>query len=586
MENTLHKSPRPSHSKKILKNIFEIFLSITLIFYSISAKSQIYTFEVYEKEIDRLSKMSPLPEFGEFGDSVDMSSGNTTFRKTLIEIKGSNDLRVAADYIFRLTTPPGGIPHFTMASDIAYIEGTHSSELGWIAGHYPTDYNTNRCSDPRALSPLQGAATIRILKPVDNIVPADYWSGNTLYVPGEQGGFVRPISTNESRPSGVDIKWAVNGEWRFSCYTLPDGSEGFVGHRANGQKYYFGIPVAQQLNAQLLSPNRPDVDGWLDVDKFRMYVVRIEDRFGNWVNYSNEKIISNDGRFIIFSKSNSNEWLINATGRQWTINHNLNPISIFSITNPDGSKWEFSQTGTLRLIESTLHNSCSSQASIPHLYSGQLTAAVKTESGATGTFLLQPRRRGYSNVRFDCNYAASGHKEGMAYSKIMHFIDEISLISRTTSGPGTTAFTHNFDYGPISACYDAKGDPNVPDACTTNSPTTRTTTLTGPNGSIKTFTFGNTYHVNAGLMLATSHGGFETSSIEYATLYSDSNGAGMTPLGFDMNAYQINRIKKSTLIRQGTRFTLEIPATCGSGQFCFDEYFRPTKIVRSSNPLP
>lgn len=549
------------------------------------AMSQIYTFEAYEKEIDRASKTSKLPEFGEFGDYIDTFTGSVTFRKTVVAIEGNNDLRVAADYIIKMQTKPGGVPDFVMERDLGYLEGSHSSEYGWIAGYAPTNYNRNRCSDPRALSATQGAATIRILKPLDNIVPGDYWGGNTLYIPDHKGGYIRPISADEPRPTGLDVKWATNSGWRFTCYLLPDGSEGFVGHRPNGHKYYFGVPIAQSVNAQIISPNRPDVDGWLDVDKFRMYVTRIEDQFGNWVNYSNNQISSSDGRSISFASNSSQMATIQSSGRQWVIAGSLMSPDNVSITNPDGSTWRFIHTGSFGRIESNMLNSCSTQQSIPSLFTGQITALITTESGATGTFTFQPRRRGFSFVNFECNFALAGHKEGQSYSKNTHFTDDVSLVSRTVSGPGFAPYTYTLDYGPVNACYAANGNALNPEPCHANSPATRTTTLTGPDGATTKFTYGNKENVNAGLLLSESKPGLEETSSEYVTLYENSGGAGMTPLGFDLSSYKVIQISKKVKLQNQVSFTTEVLSNCGSGSDpCFDEHFRPTRIVNSSSP--
>lgn len=547
--------------------------------------AQVYTFEVYDKEIDRLSAITPLPEFGEFGESIDMSSGSLSFRKTLVEIPGNNTLRVAADYIIKMRYLPGGIPDFVMERDVAYIEGTHSSEYGWIAGYAPTNYNSNRCSDPRALSPTQGAATIRILKPLDNIVPGDYWSGNTLYVPGERGGFVRPVGAGDILPSGITALWATNSGWRFSCYTLSDGSEGFVGHRPNGERYYFGPPVAQNANSQILSPNKPDVDGWLDVDKFRMYLTRVEDRFGNWVTITDGQIASSDGRVITFSSPNSATRTVTANGRTWSIVGSLPLANAVYITNPDSSVWSFARTNNISLSSSDYLNACSVQQSVPMSYLGQMNVSVTTESGATGTFVLQPRRRGYTHVQFDCNMIGVGSKEGYFFSKYMSFVDDISVISRSVSGPGIVPFSHSFDYGPVIACY-AGTDPLNPEPCGANAPVARTTRVVSSSGKVKEFTYGNRFAVNAGRLLGETEGGLRETSIEHVSLLSNASGAGMSALGYDVDVYEVARPRKRVTVVSGAVHTTEVPATCGSqaNEMCYDAHYRPIRVVRSSSP--
>ncbi|WP_144409362.1 hypothetical protein [Pseudoxanthomonas suwonensis] len=558
-----------------------------------SVLGQVYTFETHGKEIDRASKAAVLPGFGQFGDGIDYFSGVTTFRKTLVEIPGNNNLRVAADYIVRLYTPPGGYATYMLERDIPYIEGVHSTEYGWVVGYAPSSYTENRCSDPRALMfPHGGAATVRILKPLDNILPSDYWDGNSLYTPDAGGGLLRPLSTEEDRPTGFDSKWATNEGWRFSCYQLPGGGEGFVGHSPNGDKYYFGAPEAMGRNIQILSPNRPDVDGWLDVDTFRMYVTRIEDRFGNWVSYGASGITSSDGRAITLTSNPSQGSagaVIQTNGKQWSISgsRNLAGNGSFAITNPDGSVWDFSQTGIISPALSPLSNSCSTESQIPSSYSGQMTVQVQIESGAKGVFVFQPRRQGFSDVWFQCDYALSGSKEGQNYSNIMHFMDEIALKSRTVSGPGLASFTHTIDYGDINACYSPGPQPAPPNVCGSNSPRVRNVTISGTDGSLRTLTFGNQFYGNAGLLLGSTEGGLRSVLIDNVSLYENTGLPGKRVLGYDVRSYRVVRPRKMVTTESGRSFISEVPSTCGSGGSpCFDERFRPTKIVKSSEPSP
>lgn len=568
----------------------EWIAAMAMISLSGSAMGQVYPVETHGKEIDYASKIISLPEFGAFGEGTDYSSGTTTFRKTVVDIPGNSSLRVAADYVVRLVH--FGNPYFILERDLPYIEGTHSSDYGWIAGKAPTDYTRNRCSDPRAQQINGGAASILLAKPIDVMVSTDYWDGNSLYTPDAGGGIVRPISTAEPRPSGVDIKFATNSGWRFSCYSLPDGSEGFVGHRQNGDKYYFGIPVPMWQNITILSPDFPDSDGGLEVDKFRMYLTRIEDRFGNWVNYGPDQISSSDGRVISLVSNpalGSAGTVVQANGRQWTISGDKymgpaqGPTGSFSVANPDASTWSFAVAGGI-LRTSVLANSCGTESTIPLEYSGQMTAVVSAESGATGTFVFQPRRHGYSYVSFECNVSPSG---GKSYSNYMHFMEGVALVSRTVSGPGIPTYSHTIDYGPVNACY-AVGFDSPPNPCTSSSPVTRTTTITGSDGSVRTLTYGNRFNENTGLLLGTTEGGLKSASFEPISLYGNFSGLGKRVLGYDVSAFRVYGTRKKTTTLQGRIFSMEVPSACGTdgASPCFDSYFRPTKIIRSSAPSP
>jgi hypothetical protein len=319
-----------------------------------------------------------------------------------------------------------------------------------------------------------------------------------------------------------------------------------------------------------------------------MYVSRIEDRFGNWVNYEDTQITSSDGRTITFQAGGAGT-IVQANGRQWIVSGSANPATATTtITNPDGSIWSFARSSSLAPTFSGYANSCSAENQIPSSYSGQMTVVVTTESGATGTFLFQPRRFGFSDVWFQCDYALSGHKEGQNYSNIMHFHDNIALVSRTVAGPGLTAYVHTIDYGPVNSCYGTGPVPAPPDPCTANSPATRTTTITNPDGSLRTLTFGNKFFVNAGLLLAETEGGLRSKTFENISLYVNGGTSGKRVIGYDVSSFSIYRQRKVTTQLQGRSFTTEIPLTCGSDgtSACFDTLFRPTKIIRSSAPGP
>ena len=563
-------------------------------FFCSAAGQSYYPVETHGKEIDHASKVIALPGFGAFGESTDYSSGTTIFRKAIVEIPGSNNLRVAADYVVRLVENFG--VYYSLERDLPYIEGTHSADYGWIVGKAPGDYTRNRCSDPRASYFNGGAASVINPKnPQDVIVPKDYWDGNMLYTPDAGGGIVRPIGSEESRPSGFDIKWATNDGWRFSCYALPDGTEGFIGHRPNGDKYYFGIPVHQWHNTTILSQDFPDADGGLEVDQFRMYVTRIEDRFGNWVNYEADRIVSSDGRVIELvpnSALGSAGAVIQAGGKQWTISGaksmgpSATPNGSFSITNPDSSTWSFSVTGGISPYPTSLANSCMPEANIPLGYTGQMTVTVRTESNASGTFVFQPRRHGFSYVTFECIALDSIGKQ--TYSNYMHFIDRVALVSRNSAGPGIPDYSYSIDYGPISACYNVGAAPNTPNPCSSSSPTNRTTTITGSDGSVRTLTFGNRFNQSTGLLLAKGEGGLKSTAFEYVGLFSTFGGLGKRVPGYDVTAFAVYRVRKETTTLQGRAFVMEVPSTCGTdgASPCFDSYFRPTKIARFSAPAP
>ncbi|WP_142807467.1 hypothetical protein [Stenotrophomonas maltophilia] len=309
-----------------------IVLAMAAQLLAFGVQAQVHSFETYGRELARSESITALPAgFGQFGERIDFYSGAVSFHKTVVELPGNNALRVAADYEYTVQEKLGWPPKYALRRAEPFIMGIHSTELGWMVGS-PNAYTGRRCSDPRR----RGVAeVVRSSKPpIDNFLPEDYWDGNSL-VGTEGGGIIRRLDQGEPSIPNVDVRWATNGGWRFSCYQLADGSDGFVGHGPDGNRYYFGRPERDEETLQIMS-NFQQSDTWLDVSLYRMRLTRVEDRFGNWVNYSSSQITASDGRSITFSGTDGS--VIEAGGRQWRLQGGV-------LTNPDGSTWSIGSVG-------------------------------------------------------------------------------------------------------------------------------------------------------------------------------------------------------------------------------------------------
>lgn len=510
--------------------------------------------------------------FGQFGESIDFESGSTSFRKTVVELPGNNALRVAADFEYSPTDRLESQPQYEWRRSRPYIQGIHDAFYGWVVG-IPGNYSGQRCSH----SARTGVASaLRSSKPpMDNFLPEDFWDGNTLGGV-EGGGLIRPLVAGEPTLSGATALWATNTGWRFTCYLLPDGTEGYVGHRPNGDKYYFGIPVQGDEISWIKSNFHYDAESYLEVSLFKMFVTRIEDKFGNWVNYSDYQIASSDGRLITFENIPAGI-RVTANGRQWTVGQGAGPG--ITVTNPDNSTWSINSTSHATNSFISLSDTCVPQQNIPSAYGGQAVIEVVTESGLKGTFVLQPRRHGYSYVSFSCDAITLS---GPFFPSMPYFVDEISLVSRSVQGPGVTPYQHTISYGSVNACY--VGGTNNPDPCTSGSPTTRTVTVSGPSG-VDQYVFGNRVFVDAGLLLSKNTGGLQVQTNQYANVFSNYQGWGKRKM-YGIESYTVQATKKSTTVLNGRNFSWEIPSDCGpsSNQLCIDSFFRPTKLIKSSAP--
>lgn len=530
--------------------------------------AQVQTHQTYAKELDKVSRIQSLGGTGQFGERIDFSSGAVSFKKTVIEIPGNNKLRVAIDYALNQKTGMGNEPLYYWSRELPYLEGVHGVQHGWVVGPVG-NYSNQRCSHPGA---AQGAPALRSTKPpVHNFLREEYWNGNSLVVPGGAGGVIRPIGADEPRPSGLDVRWATNSDWRFTCYQLPDGSEGFVGHSPDGIKHYFGTPVAQDEVFHIANSFAPYNDTWLEVVSYRMPLTRTEDRFGNWVNYESGRVVSSDGRLITIERSGSTT-TFKANGRTWTVNGGV-------VTNPDGTTWTLQRTGIFGWAgdQQAFHDTCRPAQNIPLSISGAVTVTIKTESGAQGVFKIEPRRHGYSHVPYRCYMSGPvpGKEGPFNYPNDAQYIDNASLVSRAVSGPGVASYQESINYGSVNACY-SPGQTGAPDACTPSSPITRTVTITRSDGLVKKLTYGNRWADNAGLLLREELGSQRQTSYSYVFLNERVlSGYGKRKVFYNVNEYKVVRPNVVQITQQGRTFTHAVNA--------FDSMARPTRITRSSN---
>lgn len=558
---------------------------LTLLIFTLSttcgANAQTYTYETHSKQVSLSASVSPLPNgFGQLGETIDFNTGSLSFKKTIVEIPGNNSLRVAADYEFAIWDRLGWYSRYELRRAVPYIVGIHSYDHGWVVGG-PSNYTANRCSDPARKSV---AAVIRSTKPPrDNFIPDDYWDGNSL-MGVEGGGIIRPIDQNELGIQGVSATWATNGGWRFSCYLLPDGSEGFVGHAKNGDKYFFGTPERGPDSLWIMSNFRPDAESWIDVSLYKMHLRRIEDKFGNWVNYEQDRIVSSDGRIINFYPDR-----VEANGKQWLLTYLAGPNGTgvpysYTITNPDNTRWSVSSSNVISSPSSNHDSTCTSEQSLTMSIGGETTLAVTAESGITGTFKIRPKRRGFSHVPYQCMQIST---PGPSYANTQDYVDEPALVERTISGPGIEPLNHVIDYGPVNACYETSPATSTPDPCSPSSPDYRTVTVTGSDGTSESYTYGNRYLTNAGLLLKHKIGNLQETTYEYATPYQNFNGIGKRRI-YNTQDIMVVITKKRVIKRDGVNFTWSIANDCGIGaqSLCIDSLYRATKIITSSSNTP
>lgn len=274
--------------------------------------SGVDSYEEYGQRIHKSQSVSPLTDTL-FGDSVSLYSGQTTFDATDVSIPGNNALPVALsrrlEIVDHREMPTGGdglLGFGDWSLDVPYIDGTFTQDNGWTL--YPSGA-TNRCSDntdwPDTWQPTE-----------NGYAPyGDIWGGNHLHIPG--AGDQELLANNQSKSpayaSRATYKWVTTGNWRVSCIGSVSNlaGEGFMAVSPSGVSYTFNYAVTRSTSAYAWQYNTKVGPALLPRVHIYLLATHVQDRFGNWVNYSYNGdeltgISSSDGRSITVNWSGGN----------------------------------------------------------------------------------------------------------------------------------------------------------------------------------------------------------------------------------------------------------------------------------------
>ncbi|KKO46415.1 hypothetical protein WG68_06530 [Arsukibacterium ikkense] len=293
-----------------------------------------------------------------FGDRVDLNSGSISFSHIDVALKGNSNLPVEIRRAYRGSKNNRG-NNSSLGDWVLEIPSISTTTLEYKPGFLSHIPNCGYLSPAYADT---GFATVG---------PAQYWSGDILDVPGVTNQKLR-----EAYTTGGAIAGRVADNWKVTCL---NDRYGFEAISPEGTKYTFDVvrlvPASLVLVAQeadVLDPNY-DVAELLRSYTLNVQVSRIEDRFGNWVNYvydaatlpygssstflsySNKlvKIESSDTRVVdIFYESGTNTdriERIEADGKTWRYRYiseydapdQLYKDVLTEVERPDNKKWLF-----------------------------------------------------------------------------------------------------------------------------------------------------------------------------------------------------------------------------------------------------
>ncbi len=502
-----------------------------------------YDWEEFGKRIKKSQEVPALgPEL--MGDHVSLANGALTFRVTDVSLPGNNTLAVEFSRSYSLFNrrdyPVENTPLGDWELDTPSISAVFNPD--WEVGNPLTK---NRCTS--ADKPLVSGFSL-----------SDFWQGPEIRLQGGGGGeLLRTRSTTLTPSDGPTYYWVTNDQVHVHC--LPSiqndsSGEGFVAVTPDGTRYRFDW-MAQTGEAPLKSL-KIELGGsrsWDDMDRRKnyLYATRVEDRFGNYVDYTytnawNQpprltQISSSDGRTITVNYTNNRISSVSDGVRTWTYAYGMTPGRVLTnapnqpqrptlttVTLPDYSSWtiDFSQFTDAILYYNEapggeILRTCRINE-LPLNYAEQPTGTITHPSGAQGVFVTDIREHGRASVPLNCsNVRLIGGPGGGRLSN--HPADDVNLHAtayyaftlkqKSLSGPATTPATWEYSYTPNKSVHLYPGVTfNYPvctlglacadPPCTSEScASASVTTVTGPNGEWVRYRHGNTYGYNEGKLL-------------------------------------------------------------------------------------
>lgn len=398
-------------------------------FGSAAAQQPRQVWEEFDKRIERSRPVAPLGS-DLLGDRVSLSDGSLSFAATDVEIAGNDRLPVAFSRTYAVKDRfqlPTDLPLADWDLDLPSISGVFAPD--WLSSSPATPHQ--RCSITSAMHAIPRAPTW------GGYTSNEYWQGYHLNLPGGGGGELLMVAPGTTKPAtGGPYYWMAGDQTYVSCLDdVANGSgngagEGFLAVTSDGTRYRF------DRMAQYVEPGLGHPLGGKDTPRRRnvLYASRVEDRFGNWVEYTfanlwNQpakltRIRASDGRELTIGYDGYNHVASMVQGaRTWTYQYAAlsgGRRTLTAVIQPDGSRWSigFSAFTTIGLIYPVLPTQdpltmllpepvrdCFTvlMPAGPHQFSGSITHP----SGATGQFAVNLLEHGRSNVPINCHAVAT-----------------------------------------------------------------------------------------------------------------------------------------------------------------------------------
>lgn len=571
-----------------------------------------------------------------FAEELSLFDGSTRFSNVDISIPGNSSLPVELRRVMPVIHRRGarfdpGLSLFRDWNiDIPHISGTFykdsdSKTTTWSVrnisnGVYGAGTTTNRCSTI-SIPPVPPLAQLYFWN--------SFWNGNYMNIPGNGSSLLLENSSTGSATVAYKstYPWVTKSGWMIGCLSSTKNSypgEGFYAIAPDGTKYTFDIALETDISAatvpqvsQMPAPGKMPSSGEYEESyipqgylrsRVYMLVSRIEDVHGNWVQYdygspvlSHINISSNDGRYInvhVNGNSGNVDYVQSSIGTwNYSYGKSQNPGGLTldilsSVTRPDGSAWKYAAKGDLYTNHQEETDS-DDVADCPEPWADGIpyTYTITHPSGAVGSYYFEYVGLSRVNIPNYC-YKISRNLE---YLEIPMVLWNYSLLRKEVSGPGIDSLVWTYKYSAPKYGLFAETCASNASACNVN----RVATVTKPDSTVESHTFGAKYGVNEGFLLSReiNSGGSVKSRVDY-TYVDDTTGAQSgfpNKAGRDITMYpdslrsEKNRpVVSESIFRDGRTFERKTAGDCGSSKtnLCFDGFGRPTKVIKTSKPTP
>lgn len=467
----------------------------------------------YAKRVRSTENVSPLGDEA-FGDKVSLFNGTVRFSHDLVAVSGNSGLRVALGIFHDPHDITQGQLNGNWDLDIPYVGAVHESKSsqqnGWVP--VPANVNNGYVEFDRSM----------------------FWSGNRLTIDGGGGGDLLSIPADPKRVkpvNSINYTYATKDGWFFSeLPSVQNGpGKGLIGYAPDGTKYTFDWLVYRRYSS-ITHPWGYNVpNALLHRYKLKLYVSKIEDRFGNWVKYEWEldhpkRIYASDGREISMTYTDPAPYLftgnfqtniLTATvnGRRWTFTYPYGYGG--NVQNPDGTEWKYdgpAQFDTHRLdVAEYLLNPDTNQTypkkNVPCspgaiLKDTTSRARITHPSGAVAEYVFKGMRHGRTSVPYLCE---TGNDEGNSQrNRYSTHHDTWSLVEKHISGPGVAEQIYTYAYDGLGEGYETQDEsrwdigPGWNAKYAPSAPNYKTVTVTEPDGTQNVHTFGRDRDINEG----------------------------------------------------------------------------------------